>query len=93
MSDAGSARSVVTLYGRHGCHLCSDARRLLDRLASRYSFAVQEIDVDGDAALLAEYDSVVPVVALAGRELARAPIDAASLERRLRETLGRHAMG
>lgn len=87
MSNTGDARPTVTLYGRHGCHLCSDARRLLDRLAARYVFNVNEVDVDGDAALLAQYDVAVPVVVLDGRELARAPIDAGLLERHLRAVL------
>jgi hypothetical protein len=84
----GTPRPTVTLYGRHGCHLCIEARLLLDRLAPRYGFEILEVDVDGDAALLAQYDRVVPVVSLGELELARAPIDEGLLEQRLREAVG-----
>lgn len=85
MSEAVAALPAITLYGRPGCHLCAEARRLVDQLAPRYGFAVQEVDIDTDARLLARYDIVIPVVALGDRELARAPLSAALLEARLQQ--------
>jgi len=78
---------VVTLYGRAGCHLCSDARRLLDALAARLVFAIEEVDIDIDAALLASYDVQVPVIVLRGEPIARAPLIADDVEHRLRAAL------
>ena len=88
MSDAAS-RPRLTLYGRAGCHLCAEAEGLLAALASEFGCAVETIDVERDAALLARYDQVVPVVALDTVELARAPLRLPELRRRLRAALSR----
>lgn len=81
-------RPRLVLYGRPGCHLCEDAERLLAPLAAEFGCAVETIDIDRDAALLARYDQAAPVVALDAVELARAPLRPAELRRRLRAALG-----
>jgi glutaredoxin len=82
-----TARPVVTLYGRPGCHLCDDARRLLDSLSKRLGFHIAEVNIESDDALLSRYLVEIPVVSLDGRELARAPISAVALEEALSEAL------
>ncbi len=78
----------LTLYGRHGCHLCADARALLDQLALRMGFSIDEVDIDADAALLARYDVLVPVIALGELEIARAPLDPRLIEHEIAAALG-----
>ena len=80
-----SASPPVTLYTRADCPLCDEARALLDALADDLGFAVEAIDIDGDRELRNRYGYAVPVVAVAGEEVARAPIRAAALEAALRE--------
>ncbi len=80
-----SAAPRVTLYTRAGCHLCDEAQALLETLGGRLGFTPQAIDVDGDAGLRERYGEAVPVVAIDGAEIVRAPIRAAALEARLRE--------
>ena len=80
-----SAPEPVTLYTRADCHLCDEARALLDSLAGDLGFTVEAIDIDADKNLRARYNDAVPVVALGTEEIARAPIRAAALEARLRE--------
>ncbi|MHB8578180.1 MAG: glutaredoxin family protein [Dehalococcoidia bacterium] len=82
-----TARPVVSLYTRAGCHLCDAARLLLDELAPRLGFTVEAFDIDTNAALLIRYDTIVPVVACAGVEVARAPIHEAALRRTLEARL------
>ena len=79
---------VVTLYGRAGCGLCEEAATLLRGWRRELRFTLDEVDIDRDAALLAAYDWIVPVVAVNGVEAGRAPIDARALRRRLAELLG-----
>jgi len=88
MTAAGAGEPIVTLYGRPGCHLCEDAAALLSRLARELGFRWQSVDIDADARLLALYDQVVPVVALGGAEIARAPIRPAALRERLQRFVG-----
>ena len=59
----------VVLYGRPGCHLCDDARAALLRVRERATFALEEVDIEADDALLRRYLERIPVVALDGREL------------------------
>jgi glutaredoxin len=56
----------LTLLTRVGCHLCADARAVLSRLAAELGTPWDEVDVDGDRELRAEYGDRVPVVLLDG---------------------------
>ena len=78
----------VTLYGRPGCHLCDEAAALLRGWQRDLRFTLHEVDIERDAALLATYDWIVPVVVVNEEEAARAPIDAAALRGRLQALLG-----
>lgn len=57
---------VVTLYTRVGCHLCDDAKALLERDRQRYGYRIDVVDIDADAELRQKYDCCVPVVAVDG---------------------------
>jgi glutaredoxin len=63
------------LYGRPGCHLCDDARVVLDRIGEPFA----EIDITSDDALHAAYLERIPVVVLDGRELFDFHVDEAAL--------------
>ena len=74
---AGTGRLV--LYSRPGCHLCDDARVLIERVGAPYS----EIDITTDDALHAAYLERIPVVVLDGIELFEYFVDEAVLRERL----------
>ena len=76
---------AVTLYARRECSLCDEARAMLDALSGREGFAVDVVDIDADPVLRERYDAAVPVVAVAGREVARAPLRADALAAALRD--------
>jgi glutaredoxin len=61
--------ALVTLYGKPGCHLCDDARAVVERVRSRRSFELQEVDVSLDPTMNREYGERIPVLALDGVEL------------------------
>ncbi len=63
----GSA--TVTLYTRPGCHLCEQARLVLDRVQQQHDFELVECDIDQDEALHRRYFDRIPVIALDGAEL------------------------
>jgi glutaredoxin len=77
------ATRTVELLSREGCHLCADARRLVERVAGEAGVPWIETDVDGDPALRAEFGDLVPVVRVDGKELGYWRIDEGKLRRAL----------
>jgi glutaredoxin len=61
--------ALVTLYGKPGCHLCDDARAVVEQVRSRRSFELQEVDVSLDPTMNREYGERIPVLAVDGVEL------------------------
>jgi glutaredoxin len=75
-----STRSVI-LYTRRGCHLCDEARQLLER----HGLAPTCIDIDGDAALRERFNTCVPVVEMGGRIRFRGAVHPLLLQRLVRK--------
>jgi glutaredoxin len=71
--------STITLYGRPGCHLCDDARVVLQRIGHPFD----EVDIESDDELLARYLERIPVIALDGTELYDFFVDETDLRERL----------
>jgi glutaredoxin len=77
------ADRTVELLARDGCHLCDDARRLVERVAAETGTSWTETDVDTDPRLRAEFGDLVPVVRVDGKEIGYWRIDEARLRRAL----------
>jgi glutaredoxin len=75
--------SVVTLYGRPGCHLCDDAREALERVRAQHPFALREIDIETNDELFRRYLERIPVVSVDGEELFDYHVDERALRARL----------
>jgi len=71
--------SELVLYTREGCHLCDDARAVLERVGHPFA----EVDIEADDALHRRYLERIPVVALDGIELYDFFVDEADLRARL----------
>ena len=69
----------LVLYGRPGCHLCDDARAVLQRIGHPFD----EVDIESDDKLLARYLERIPVIALDGTELYDFFVDETDLRERL----------
>jgi len=57
---------MVTVYSRHGCHLCEDAVKTLESLREELAFEIEIIYIDGDAELEKLYGNEVPVIHIDG---------------------------
>jgi glutaredoxin len=77
----------VTLYGRPGCHLCDEARVVIERVCAELGEGFVEVDVDQDPALLDRYAEEIPVTLVDGRQHDFWRVD----EARLRAALGPYA--
>ena len=75
---------TVELLARAGCHLCDDARNLVERVTAEAGVGWTETDIDADPALRAEFGELVPVVRVDGKELGYWRIDEDRLRRAMR---------
>ena len=65
----------IVIYGKPGCHLCEDARAVLERVGRPF----EEIDITSDDALHAAYLERIPVVSVDGEERFEFFVDEAAL--------------
>ena len=73
----------LVLYGRSDCHLCHEMRAVVDRVRRNVVFELEEVDVDGDPALVAAYGDDVPVLLVNGRKAFKHRVDPEALRVRL----------
>jgi glutaredoxin len=69
----------VVFYTRMGCHLCDDARAMLDATGVPY----RAVDVDDDRELQRAYGERVPVIEAGGAVIAEGNLSGVRLERLL----------
>jgi glutaredoxin len=58
----------VVLYGRPGCHLCDDARVVVDRVCGELGEQWVEVDITTDPELEQRFGEEVPVTFVDGRQ-------------------------
>ncbi|WP_369257893.1 glutaredoxin family protein [Geodermatophilus amargosae] len=80
MTEAAARLRLLT---RAGCHLCVTAAETVARIAAEAGVGTDEVDVDTDPELQAEYGDRVPVVLLDGREHSYFTVDVPRLRRDL----------
>ena len=78
-----TSSKTVVLYTRVGCHLCDDAKDVIDGVRVDRAFELEIIDVDTDPALAAAYGLEVPVIAIDGRKAFKFRVTAEALRQRL----------
>jgi len=78
----------VVLYGKEDCHLCDEARAVLERVRVDVPFDLVERDIEQDDALHRRYLERIPVVEMAGEEAFEFFVDEAELRRRLAIVVG-----
>jgi hypothetical protein len=76
---------TITLIGKPGCHLCDDARAVIEKVAPEFGARVEERDITQDQELYRMYWEQIPVVLVDGAQHDFWRVD----EKRLRERLRR----
>ena len=77
---------LVELFGKPGCHLCDDARELVDSvLAGHPEVQLIERNILDDTELFETMRNDIPVVSVNGEEVSRWRVDAALLEKKIEE--------
>jgi glutaredoxin len=68
------------LFTRAGCHLCDDARQVLEK----HGLVPTCVDIDADVALRERFGTCVPVIEIDGRVRFRGRVEPVLLRRLLR---------
>lgn len=79
--DAGSR--TVTLIGKPGCHLCDDARVVIEAVCAETGALWEEKDITRDEELHRAYWEQIPVVLIDGEQHTFWRVDAERLRREL----------
>ncbi|MCL2543841.1 MAG: glutaredoxin family protein [Nocardioidaceae bacterium] len=58
----------ITLYSRPGCHLCDDARTVIERVCADLGTSYDEVSIDGDDELTERFGEEIPVTFVDGRQ-------------------------
>ncbi len=67
-SRAASDEPRVLLYSRPGCHLCDDARTVVEAVCAERGEGWAEVDITGSDDLMRRYGEQIPVTFVDGRQ-------------------------
>jgi glutaredoxin len=72
----------IEIYSRPGCHLCDEAKEVVERVRRRVPFALSVINIDADPELKKLYGEQIPVVFINGNKAFKYRVDEAELEKK-----------
>jgi len=82
-AKARAEHLTFTVYTRAQCCCCHKALDLLKDYQRRHGYRLAEVDIDADPALVAKYNTEVPVVEVNGKVRFRGVVNPTLLERLL----------
>ena len=74
----------IDIYSRPGCHLCDEAKAVIERVRRRVDLSLRVIDIESDPALEQKYGSQIPVVFINGNKAFKYHVDEAELEKKVK---------
>ncbi len=78
-ASADPGKPKVVFYTKAGCHLCDDARDLLEDLAADIPFELTEIDIRSDLNIFEQYRYRIPVIIINDQAIVEGRIDQSDL--------------
>ena len=84
---AKSSAREITLYTRPGCHLCEEAKALMEPVLREFHATLREVNIDQDAVLRQRYGTDIPVIFIGARKAAKHRVDAARFRRQLSDAI------
>jgi len=73
----------ITVYTRSGCHLCDEAKHVIESVRRCTAFDYEEFDIDADPQLRQLYNEEVPVIAIDGKKAFKYRVTPAELLKKL----------
>ena len=75
----------IDIYSRPGCHLCDEAKDVVERVQRRFPFDVRIINIEEDPQLERAYGTEIPVVFINGNKAFKYHVDEAELEKKVKK--------
>ena len=75
----------IEIYSRPGCHLCDEAKEVIERVGRRFPFALSVINIETDPELEKLYGEQIPVVFINGNKAFKYHVDEAELEKKAKK--------
>lgn len=75
----------VDIYSRPACHLCDEAKEVIERVRQRYPFSVRIINIEEDPDLEREHGTQIPVIFINGNKAFKYRVDEAELEKKVKK--------
>ncbi|WP_027862937.1 glutaredoxin family protein [Marmoricola sp. URHB0036] len=76
----------ITLYSKPGCHLCDDARRVIEVVCDELGTSYDEVDITTSPELIDAYGEQIPVTFVDGKQHDFWRVDPARLRGALTQT-------
>jgi len=74
----------VEIYSRPGCHLCDEAKEVIERVGRRIVFSLRVINIETDPELEKKYGEEIPVVFVNGMLAFKYRVDEAEFEKKVK---------
>ena len=58
----------IRLYAKPGCHLCDDARAVIEAICAEVGASYDEVDISTDPELMERFGEQIPVTFVDGRQ-------------------------
>ena len=68
MTELGETPPRVVLYSKPGCHLCDDARAVIEAVCVELGESYDEIDINSSPELVARFGEEIPVTFVDGAQ-------------------------
>ncbi|MDQ5847189.1 MAG: glutaredoxin family protein, partial [Acidobacteriota bacterium] len=73
----------VVIYSRPDCHLCEDAKQIMEASGCAEEYTLDEINIESDPELLKRYRYDIPVITINGVEAFRHRLTAEEFRQRI----------
>ena len=67
-TELGEPPPRVVLYSKPGCHLCDEARTVIEQVCAELGEAYDDIDITGSEDLLHRFGEEIPVTFVDGKQ-------------------------
>ncbi len=80
-------KAHVIVYSRPGCHLCDEAKTVIENSNCAEHYMLEEVNIESDDELLKKYKYDIPVVTIDGEEVFKHRVDPREFKKRVMRDL------